>query len=68
MKILREKNRRNMLNNKFLGSEKDFMEPKDKELEDREEKIKRGTEELFFKLIVVSEDDMNKFEEQEMKK
>ena len=57
-----------MLNNKFLGSEKDFMEPKDKELKDREEKIKRGTEELFFKLIVVSEDDMNKFEEQEMKK
>ena len=39
-----------------------------KELEDREEKIKREIEELFFKRIMVSKDDMDKFEEQEMKK
>ena len=57
-----------MLNNQFLGSGKDFMELKDRELKDREEKIKRETEELFYKPIRVSKDDMDKFEEQEMKK
>ena len=51
-----------MLNNQFLGFEKDFMESKDKELKDREEKIKRETEELFYMPIIVSEDDMDKFE------
>ena len=30
MKILREKYLKNMLNNQFLGSEKDFMELKDR--------------------------------------
>ena len=53
-----------MLNNHFLGSEKDFMELKDRELKDREEKIKRETEELFYKPITVSKYDMDKFEEQ----
>ena len=38
---------------------------KDRELNDREEKIKR---EIFCKAIMVSKDDMGKFEEQEMKK
>ena len=56
-----------MLNNQFLGSEKDFMESKDRELKDRElkdreEKLKTKTEEL----IIVTKDDMDKFAEQEM--
>ena len=37
-------------------------------MKDREEKIKREIEELFYKFIIVSKDDMDKFEEQEMKK
>ena len=68
MKILREKYLKNMLNNQFLGSEKYCMESKDRELKNREEKIKRETEELFYKPITVSKDDMDKFQEQEMKK
>ena len=39
----------------------------DKELKDGEVKIKREKEELFFKLIIVSIDDMDKFEQKEMK-
>ena len=42
---------------------------KDRELKDREVKIKREIEELFFKLIIVPIDDMDKFEQKkEMKK
>ena len=37
-------------------------------MKDREEKIKRDVEELFYKPITVSKDNMDKFEEQEMKK
>ena len=37
-------------------------------MKDREEKIKREIEELFYKPIIVSKDDMDKFEEQELKK
>ena len=44
------------------------MELKDKELKDRAEKIQREIEELFYQAIIVSKDDMDKFEEQEMKK
>ena len=44
------------------------MELKDKELKDREEKIKRETRELYCKPIIVSKDDMDKLKEQEMKK
>ena len=44
------------------------MELKDIELKDRQEKIKREVEELFYKLIIMSKDDMGKSEEQEMKK
>ena len=44
------------------------MELKDRELKDREEKIKREIEELFYKPIIVSKDNLNKFEKQEMKK
>ena len=41
---------------------------KDRELKDREIKIKSEIEELFFKLIIVSIDDMDKFEQKEVKK
>ena len=61
MKTLREKYLKNMLNNQFWGSEKDFMELKYRELKDREEKINKETEELFYKPIIVSKDDMGKF-------
>ena len=44
------------------------MELKDRELKEREEKNKRDIEELFYKPIIVSKDDMDKLEEQEMKK
>ena len=54
--------------NSLLELEKDFIKLKDKELKDREVKIKREIEELFFKLIVVSIDDMNNFEEKEIRK
>ena len=46
-----------MVFNSLLELEKDFMELKDREIE-----------ELFYKPIIVSKDDMDKFEEQEMKK
>ena len=59
-----------MQNNQFLKvknsiseSENDFME-----LKGREGKIRREIEELFYKLIIVSKDDIDKFEEQEIKK
>ena len=39
------------------------MELKDSELEDRKEKLKRELEELFYKSIFVSEDDVGKFDE-----
>ena len=52
----------------LLELEKDFIELKDIELKDRELKIKREIEELFFKSIIVSIDDMDRFEKWEMKK
>ena len=48
--------------------EKNFKELKDRDLKDREEKIRRAIGELFYKPIVVSKDDMDKLEKQEMKK
>ena len=54
--------------NNLLELEKDFIKLKDKELKDREVKIKREIEEPLFKLIVVSIDDMNNFEEKEIRK
>ena len=54
--------------NSILELEKDFIELKDSELKDRNVKIKRDKEELFFKLITVSIDDMDKFERKEIKK
>ena len=58
------------LKNSLLELEEHFIELKDKELKGREIKIKREIEKLFFKLIIVSIDDMDehKFEEKEMKK
>ena len=41
---------------------------KDRGLKDREVKIKREREKLFFKEIVVSMDDIDKFEKKEIKK
>ena len=60
MKHFTEKYLKSMLNNQSLRAKKYFMELKDRELKDREEKIKRE--------IIKSKDDMNMFEEQEMKK
>ena len=44
------------------------MELNDRDSKDKKEKIKREIEELFYKLIIVSKDDMDKYEEQDMKK
>ena len=54
--------------NSRLELEKDFIELKDRELKQRELKIKREIEELFFKQIIVSVDDMDKCKEKEIKK
>ena len=52
----------------LLELEEDFIKLKDRELNNREIKIKREIEELFFKPIIVSIDDMDQFEEKETKK
>ena len=44
------------------------MELKDRELKDRKEKIKREMKELFCQLSIMSKDEMDKFEEEEMQK
>ena len=41
---------------------------KEREVKDREIKIKREMEELFFKSVIVSIDNLCKFEQKEMKK
>ena len=56
------------IKNSLLELEKDFIELKDRELKDREVNIKIEIEELFFKPIVVSIDDMERFGKKEMKK
>ena len=58
-----QKNQFLKVKNSLLESEKYFTELKDTELKDREVKIKRKIEELFFKPIIVSIDDMDKFEQ-----
>ena len=70
MKVLRENYLKNMPNNQFLKVKNSLLElEKDfTELKNREEKIKREIEELFYKSIIVSKNDIGKFEEQEMKK
>ena len=52
----------------ILELEKDFIELKDKNLKEREVKIKRKIEELFYKPIIVSIDDIDKIEQKEIKK
>ena len=52
--------------NSLLELEKDFIELKDRESKDV--KIKREIKGLFFKPIIVTIDDMDKFEKKEMKK
>ena len=56
------------LKNRLLELEKDFIKLKERELKERKVKIKREIEKLFFELITVSIDDMDKFEEIELKK
>ena len=56
------------MKNSLLELKKDFIELKDRELKNREVKIKREIEELFFKPLIVSLDNTDKFEQKEMKK
>ena len=57
----------NTRKNRFQIRER-FIELKHRELNDREQKIKREIEELFFEPIIMSIDGMNNFEQKEMKK
>ena len=52
----------------YLESGKDFKELIDRELKYRGMNVRRETEELFFKLITVTIDYMDKFEVKEMMK
>ena len=54
--------------NSLLELEKDVVGLKNKELNDREVQIKIEIKELFFKPILVSIDDMDRFEHKERKK
>ena len=56
------------IKNSILELEKYFIELKDRELKDRVIKFKREIKELFFKLVILSIDDMDKFGQKEMKK
>ena len=56
------------LKNRLLKLEKDFIELKERELKEIEVKIKRKIEKLFFELITISIDDIDKFEQIELKK
>ena len=54
--------------NSLLEIEKDFIELKDRGLKDRELKIKWRDRRAIFKPIIVSINDMDKFEQKEMNK
>ena len=56
------------LKNRLLKLEKDFIELKERELKEIKVKIKRKIGKLFFELITVSIDDIDKFEQIELKK
>ena len=56
-----QKNQFLKVKNRLLELQKDFRELKDIELKDREVKIKREVEERFFKPIIVSIDDIDRF-------
>ena len=51
----------------FLELENDFIGLKGGELKYRELKIKKGIEELFIKPIIVARDDIDRFEQKEIK-
>ena len=53
--------------NNVLELEKDFIELKDRELKEGEAKIEKEIEETFFKPIILSLDDMDKFEKKRNK-
>ena len=55
------KNLQKKVRNCLLELRKDFIKFKDREFKDRVVKIKGELEELFFKLIIVSIDYMDKF-------
>ena len=57
-----------MVKNSVLELKKDFIDLKDGESKDREVAIKIEIEELFFKTMIMSIYDMDKFEQKEMKK
>ena len=57
-----QKNQFLKVKNSILELEKDFIELKDRDLKDREVKIERKIEEIFFKSITVSIDYMDRFE------
>ena len=54
--------------NSLLEFEKDFIQLKDRESKIRKEKLERDIKGLFHKPLIVSKDDMDKFEEQIMNK
>ena len=54
--------------NSILKLEKDFKELKDTKLKDREVKIKRAIEKLFFESIIVSVDDMDRFKKEKKRR
>ena len=54
--------------NSLLEFEKDFIQLKDRESKIRKEKLERDIKGLFHKPLIVSKDDMDKFEEQIIKK
>ena len=58
----------NVKKNDLLELEKYFINLTDKELKKREIKLKKVIEELFFKPVIVSIDDMDRFEQKEIKK
>ena len=71
MTKLREKYLNNMPNNRFLKAINSLLElEKDKglKIQKKDRKTKSETEKLFYKPIIVSKDDTDKFKEQEMKK
>ena len=55
------KNQFLQVNNSLLELEKDFIELKDRKFKQSEVKMKGEIEELFFKPIIVSTDEMDKF-------
>ena len=57
-----QKNQFLKVKNSILELGKDFIELKDRDLKDREVKIERKIEEIFFKSVTVSIDDMDRFE------